>query len=179
MLPDPDADAAGHRAGDDAALAGCEMVLRVDAGGCSARIAAACGDRYITFFMSARATAGIDAAIASARCDPLRWIAAATNPTQRRSKPHTPAPKPCSPPSTTAGHHASQLPTAPLTQRPTCRARTPMPGTPHPPSDHPRSAKQHPPGPTKPTNPPRTPKTQPKTPIRHSHEQSGLACGDG
>ena len=68
----PDADAAGHREGDDAALVGREMVLRVDAGGCSARIAAACRDRNITFFMSARATAGIDAAIAAARCDPRR-----------------------------------------------------------------------------------------------------------
>ena len=47
----PDADAAGHRAGDDTALGGREMVLRVDAGGCSARIAEACRDRNITFFM--------------------------------------------------------------------------------------------------------------------------------
>ena len=84
----PDADAAGHRAGDDAALGGREMVLRVDAGGCSARIAAACRDRNITFFMSARATAGIDAAIAAARCDPRRWTAAVANPKQRRSKAH-------------------------------------------------------------------------------------------
>ncbi len=84
----PDADAAGHRAGDDAALGGREMVLRVDAGGCSARIAEACRDRNITFFMSARATAGIDAAIAAARCDPRRWSAAVANPKQRRSKAH-------------------------------------------------------------------------------------------
>ena len=84
----PAADAAGHRAGDDAALGGREMVLRVDAGGCSARIAEACRDRDITFFMSARATAGIDAAIAAARCDPRRWSAAVANPKQRRSKAH-------------------------------------------------------------------------------------------
>ncbi len=84
----PDADAAGHRAGDDAALGGREMVLRVDAGGCSARIAEACRDRNITFFMSARATAGIDAAIAAARCDPRRWIAAVANPKQRHPKAH-------------------------------------------------------------------------------------------
>ena len=64
------------------------MVLRVDAGGCSARIAAACRDRNITYFMSARATAGIDAAIAAARCDPRRWSAAVANPAQRRSKAH-------------------------------------------------------------------------------------------
>ena len=84
----PAADAAGHRAGDDAALGGCELVLRVDAGGCSARIAGACRDRNITFFMSARATAGIDAAIAAARCDPRRWSAAVANPKQRHPKAH-------------------------------------------------------------------------------------------
>ena len=84
----PDADAAGHRAGDDAALGGREMVLRVDAGGCSARIAEACRDRNVTFFMSARATAGIDGAIAAARCDPRRWIAAVANPKQRHPKAH-------------------------------------------------------------------------------------------
>ncbi len=84
----PDGDAAGHRAGDAAALGGREMVLRVDAGGCSARIAEACRDRNVTFFMSARATAGIDAAIAAARCDPRRWIAAVANPKQRHPKAH-------------------------------------------------------------------------------------------
>ncbi len=84
----PAADAAGHRAGDDAALGGRELVLRVDAGGCSARIAEACRDRNVTFFMSARATAGIDAAIAAARCDPRRWTAAVANPAQRHPKAH-------------------------------------------------------------------------------------------
>ena len=321
----PDADAAGHREGDDAALVGREMVLRVDAGGCSARIAAACRDRNITFFMSARATAGIDAAIAAARCDPRRWSAAVANPTQRRSKahvaeltdlvdlsgwpartrlivrreprhpgaqrslfdsdnfrllgiPHRRHSRPCparprdekarrrrgrrrAPQGLRAGAHAlhslgrqlrmgsavhhqrraralvpDTLPhrasqtrgaqTAPLDavapararvrDRPTRQAaaphRTPrrqsparrpasQPGTTRPqpnitarttraapprphthvknqhrPCNHPNSAKQHPPGPAKPTNPPRTPKTQPKTPIRHSHEQSGLGA---
>ena len=84
----PDADAAGHRAGDDLALAGREMVLRLDSGGCSARIAAACRDRNVTFFMSARATAGIDAAIAAARCDPGRWTPGVPNPKQRHPKAH-------------------------------------------------------------------------------------------
>ena len=72
----------------DAALGGRELVLRVDAGGCSARIAEACRGRNVTFFMSARATAGIDAAIAAARCDPRRWTAAAPNPKQRHPKAH-------------------------------------------------------------------------------------------
>ncbi|WP_423921859.1 IS1380 family transposase [Candidatus Poriferisodalis sp.] len=84
----PDADAAGHRAGDDLALAGREMVLRLDSGGCSARIAAACRGRNVTFFMSARATAGIDAAIAAARCDPGRWTPGVPNPKQRHPKAH-------------------------------------------------------------------------------------------
>ena len=84
----PEADAAGHREHHDAALAGREMVLRLDAGGCSARIAAACRDRNITYFMSARATAGIDAAIAAARADPRLWAAAVPGTKQRRPKAH-------------------------------------------------------------------------------------------
>ncbi|WP_419945091.1 hypothetical protein [Candidatus Poriferisodalis sp.] len=42
----------------------------------------------MTFFVSARATAGTDAAIAAARCDPRRWIAAVANPNQRHPKAH-------------------------------------------------------------------------------------------
>lgn len=69
----PAAVAVGHREGDDAALAAREVHLRVDAAGCSVEIAAACRERNIAFFMTARSNDQVTAAIGGSRFDKQRW----------------------------------------------------------------------------------------------------------
>ncbi len=70
-LPEP--DAAGHRDGDDKSLADRRLVVRIDAAGCSATLAAKLRDRNIGFAVSARSNRGIAAAIRGALGDPDRW----------------------------------------------------------------------------------------------------------
>ena len=57
--------AAGHRRGDDDALATRSVVLRTDSAGCSTRIAKACRDRNVGYCLVARRNDAIDAAIAA------------------------------------------------------------------------------------------------------------------
>ena len=80
----PERDAAGHRPGDDPGLARRPVLVRIDAAGCSKEIARACRDRNIGFAASARATQGIDAAIAAARFDHAMWAPAVPNPKHAR-----------------------------------------------------------------------------------------------
>lgn len=80
----PEYDAAGHRPGDDPGLVRRPMAVRVAAAGCSTDIARACRDRNICFAVSARATKGIDAAIAAARFDDNMWTPAVPNPKHAR-----------------------------------------------------------------------------------------------
>ena len=82
----PEADAAGHRRGDPKGSVRRPMLVRIDAAGCSARIAEACRRRNVGFAVSARATDGIDAAIAAARCEGDLWAPAEPNP-KHASKP--------------------------------------------------------------------------------------------
>ena len=82
MLPEP--DAAGHREGDDKSLAQRRLVVRIDAAGCSAKLAKGLRDRNIGFMVSARSTPGIQAAIRGALGDPGRWHNAAKRPRQRK-----------------------------------------------------------------------------------------------
>ena len=82
MLPEP--DAAGHRPGDDSELAQRSLVVRIDAAGCSAKLAKGLRDRNIGFMVSARSTPGIQAAIRGALGDPGRWHNAAKRPRQRK-----------------------------------------------------------------------------------------------
>ena len=82
MLPCP--DAAGHRPGDDSELAQRSLVVRIDAAGCSAKLAKGLRDRNIGFMVSARSTPGIQAAIRGALGDPGRWHNAAKRPRQRK-----------------------------------------------------------------------------------------------
>ena len=71
MLPEP--DAAGHRPGDDSELAQRSLVVRIDAAGCSAKLAKALRDRNIGFMVSARSNPAVTAAIRGALGDPDRW----------------------------------------------------------------------------------------------------------
>ena len=57
--------AAGHRRGDDDALATRSVVLRTDSAGCSTRIAKAARDRNVGYCLVARRNDAIDAAIAA------------------------------------------------------------------------------------------------------------------
>ena len=76
----PERDAAGHRLGDHKDSVGRPMLVRIDAAGCSARIAQGCAERNVGFAVAARATDGIDAAIAAARLDDSLWAPAEPNP---------------------------------------------------------------------------------------------------
>ena len=80
----PGAEAAGHREHDSADSARRPLVVRVDAAGCSTRIARGCRDRTIGYFVSARAAAGVQAAIGAAVADPDRWQSAQQGAKQRR-----------------------------------------------------------------------------------------------
>ena len=82
----PASDAAGHRRGDPEDLVRRPMLVRIDAAGCSAHIAHGCNERNVGFAVTARATDGIDAAIAAARCDEDLWTQATPNP-KHASKP--------------------------------------------------------------------------------------------
>ena len=68
----PEAAAAGHRAGDDAE-APRQVQMRVDAAGCSTHIAAACRQRNVVFFMTARSNDHLTAAIDHNRFDTKKW----------------------------------------------------------------------------------------------------------
>ena len=65
--------AAGHREGDDAARASRQVQLRVDAAGCSARIAEACRARNVGFFLTARSNDEVTGAIGHRRFDTDTW----------------------------------------------------------------------------------------------------------
>ncbi len=80
----PARDAAGHRLGDPKGLVRRRLLVRIDAAGCSARIAVGCRNRNVGFAVSARATDGIDAAIAAARFDEDVWTRAIPNPKHAR-----------------------------------------------------------------------------------------------
>ena len=71
MLPCP--DSAGHREGDDNELAQRPLVVRIDAAGCSATLAAKLRDRNIGFMVSARSNPAVEAAIRSVLGEPDRW----------------------------------------------------------------------------------------------------------
>ena len=76
----PERDAAGHRLGDHKDSVLRPMLVRIDAAGCPARIAHECAERNVGFAVAARATDGIGAAIAAARCEGDPWAPAAPNP---------------------------------------------------------------------------------------------------
>ncbi len=82
----PRADAAGHREGDGEDLVRRPLVVRVDAAGCSTRIAQGCRDRNVGYCVSARAAAGVQAAIGAASSDPDRWQDAERGAGRRRSR---------------------------------------------------------------------------------------------
>lgn len=82
----PDADAAGHREGDDNNLAQRPLVVRIDAAGCSATLAAGLAKRNIGFAVSARSTPAISAAIRRVVGEPGRWHNAPKRPRQRPSR---------------------------------------------------------------------------------------------
>ena len=64
---------AGHRPGDDAALARHGVHLRTDAAGCSTQIAAACRQRNVVFLLTARSNDEVAAAIGHSRFDRAAW----------------------------------------------------------------------------------------------------------
>ena len=69
----PEAVAAGHRAGDDAALVARAVVLRTDSAGCSTKIAEACRVRNVGFSLVARRNDAIDSAIAAVPVTDKCW----------------------------------------------------------------------------------------------------------
>ncbi|WP_419946529.1 transposase [Candidatus Poriferisodalis sp.] len=69
----PERDAAGHREGDDKELAERPLVVRIDAGGCSATLAAGLAKRNVGFAVSARSAPAIEAAIRRVVGEPGRW----------------------------------------------------------------------------------------------------------
>ena len=69
----PEAVAAGHRAGDAAALVARAVVLRTDSAGCSTKIAAAARDRNVGFSLVARRNDAIDSAIAAVPVTDKCW----------------------------------------------------------------------------------------------------------
>ena len=77
-------DAAGHRDGDDSSLVQRPLVMRIDAAGCSPRLAAALADRNIGCLVSARKTPGVQAAVRSALGDEDRWHKAPRQPRRRK-----------------------------------------------------------------------------------------------
>ena len=68
----PAAVAGGHREGDEAPPRR-EVHLRVDAAGCSVRIAEVCRARDVGFFMTARSNHQVEAAIDHNRFDADKW----------------------------------------------------------------------------------------------------------
>lgn len=87
----PARDAAGHRLGDPKDSVQRRLLVRIDAAGCSARIAEECRKRNVGFAVTARATDGIDAAIAAARFDEDLWTRATPNPKHARKPNRTQA----------------------------------------------------------------------------------------
>ena len=79
----PAADAAGHRRGDGPGLAERPLVVRIDAAGCSADLAAGLRDRNIGYMVTARSADQIKAAVAKSLADPDLWGPAETNPKRR------------------------------------------------------------------------------------------------
>lgn len=69
----PETAAAGHRPGDDAALARRRVQLRTDAAGCSTSIAEACRKRNVGFSLTARSNVEVAAAIGHSRFDADAW----------------------------------------------------------------------------------------------------------
>ncbi|WP_420445203.1 IS1380 family transposase [Candidatus Poriferisodalis sp.] len=84
MLPAP--DAAGHREGDDPDLVERPLVVRIDTGGCSAKLAEGLRDRSIGYAISARSAPAIQAAIRGALGEPGRWHNAPKRPDQRKRR---------------------------------------------------------------------------------------------
>ena len=80
----PPADAAGHRCGDDESLAQRPLVVRIDAAGCSPRLARSLRKRNIGYAVSARKTPDVEAAVRSALWDPGRWHDAPQRPKRRK-----------------------------------------------------------------------------------------------
>ncbi|WP_420621900.1 IS1380 family transposase [Candidatus Poriferisodalis sp.] len=83
-LPEP--DAAGHRDGDDPGLVERPLVVRIDAAGCSPKLAGGLRDRNIGFAVSARSNRGIEAAIRGGLGDPGRWHTAQKRPGRRKRR---------------------------------------------------------------------------------------------
>ena len=82
-LPEP--DTARHRLGDDKSLVDRRLVVRIDAAGCSPRLAAGLAARNIGFMVSARSNPAVKAAIGGALGDLGRWHNAP--PQRQRRKP--------------------------------------------------------------------------------------------
>ena len=83
-LPEP--DAVGHREGDGERLVGRPLVVRIDAAGCSPRLAAKLRDRNIGYAVSARSAPGVEAAIRCGLGDPDRWHNVPKRPGQRKRR---------------------------------------------------------------------------------------------
>ena len=79
----PEADAAGHRLGDSEELVRRPLVARIDAAGCSAKIAEGLRGRNIGYMITVRSTAAVETAIDSTRTDAGLWTPARARPKRR------------------------------------------------------------------------------------------------
>lgn len=82
----PAADAAGHREGDDEGLAQRPLVVRIDAAGCSPKLALSLRERNIGYAVSARSAPGVEAAIRCGLGDPSLWHTAPQRPKRRKAE---------------------------------------------------------------------------------------------
>ena len=80
----PDEVARGHRAGDDDSLATREIVVRADSAGCTEGFLAACRERNVGFFVSARSNAQVSAAIFDAIGIEQVWLPALSEGGERK-----------------------------------------------------------------------------------------------
>jgi hypothetical protein len=74
----PEEIARGHRGGDDPDLVNRDVIMRADSAGCTEDFLAACRDRNIGFFVSARSNAQVTAAIFDAIGIEQVWLPALT-----------------------------------------------------------------------------------------------------
>lgn len=74
----PERIAKGHRPGDDATLASRQVIVRADAAGCTAGFRDACRARNVTFFVTARTSAQLSAAIYETSVIDSMWTPSVT-----------------------------------------------------------------------------------------------------
>jgi hypothetical protein len=74
----PNRIAKGHRAGDDAALASRQVIVRADSAGCTTGFLESCRERNVSFFVTVRANAQLESAIYETSVIDSMWTPSVT-----------------------------------------------------------------------------------------------------